>query len=177
MEKKNYILIFLIALGIFTQVSAQDNFQVKNSSNNVLMEVRNEGVLIKNVTTSERSTIGATLSSADNGILVYDNQEKKFYTWKDTGWVELEDSTNEIQNLSSVLGQNNDGGNTQIKNIADPTEAQDAATKAYVDQLEDQVAALSLLFVNEKYGTIVINGKTWLASNLDIETPNSVCYK
>lgn len=42
-------------------------------------------------------------------------------------------TTNEIQNLSEVLTQSNNAGNTQIKNLADPTVAQDAATKNYVD--------------------------------------------
>ncbi|MBN2779010.1 MAG: PKD domain-containing protein [Bacteroidales bacterium] len=39
------------------------------------------------------------------------------------------------QNLSEVLSESNDGGSNQIKNIANPTDAQDVATKAYVDQL------------------------------------------
>lgn len=37
--------------------------------------------------------------------------------------------------LESVLTEDNDGGGFQIKNIADPTLAQDAATKAYADGL------------------------------------------
>lgn len=35
--------------------------------------------------------------------------------------------------LDDVLAMGNDGGGVQIKNIADPTVAQDVATKAYVD--------------------------------------------
>ncbi|MBO0331725.1 beta strand repeat-containing protein, partial [[Muricauda] lutisoli] len=46
-------------------------------------------------------------------------------------------STNEIQNLGEVLTDGNDGGGLAITNIADPTAAQDAATKAYVDSVSD----------------------------------------
>ncbi len=43
------------------------------------------------------------------------------------------DATNEIQNLSQVLAQGADANATAITNVADPTNPQDAATKAYVD--------------------------------------------
>ena len=38
-------------------------------------------------------------------------------------------------NLASVLAVNNNANNLQIKNLADPTEAQDAVNKAYTDAL------------------------------------------
>ncbi|NPA36600.1 MAG: PKD domain-containing protein [Chlorobi bacterium] len=39
--------------------------------------------------------------------------------------------------LGDVLANGNDGNGKQVKNIADPTDAQDAATKSYVDALMD----------------------------------------
>ena len=42
---------------------------------------------------------------------------------------------NNIQNIEQVLTQGNDANGIQLKGIADPTEAQDAVTKAYIDAL------------------------------------------
>ena len=43
------------------------------------------------------------------------------------------DPNNEIQTLTQVLAQGTDANNSVINNLADPAVAQDAATKAYVD--------------------------------------------
>ncbi|CAN1536199.1 hypothetical protein MCEGE10_01577 [Flavobacteriaceae bacterium] len=44
--------------------------------------------------------------------------------------------------LASVLAVNNSANNTKITNLADPTDAQDAVTKSYVDILQTQIADL-----------------------------------
>ncbi|SNZ02009.1 hypothetical protein, partial [Flagellimonas pacifica] len=43
------------------------------------------------------------------------------------------DPNNEIQDLEDVIGEDASAGNNAITNLADPTNAQDAATKNYVD--------------------------------------------
>lgn len=56
--------------------------------------------------------------------------------------------TNELQDLNSVLGRGNNAGARKITNLEDPTEAQDAATKAYVDVLVAQVEEMRLQLVS-----------------------------
>jgi hypothetical protein len=48
-------------------------------------------------------------------------------------------------NLVAVLANNNSANSLQIKNLANPTEAQDAVTKQYVDLLQAQITELQNL--------------------------------
>jgi len=58
------------------------------------------------------------------------------------------DTTNEIQNLSDVLLQGNDANNSNIINLADPVNDQDAVTKAYVDSLIQRIEAIEDILFN-----------------------------
>jgi hypothetical protein len=63
-------------------------------------------------------------------------------------------------NLADVLAVNNGANNLQIKNLADPTEAQDAVTKAYAQNLVSQVSQLPS--GNSNGDMLYWNGTQWI---------------
>ncbi len=80
-------------------------------------------------------------------------------------------------NLASVLAVNNGANNMQIKNIADPTDAQDAVTKSFSEaQLQAQVAQLQAQIDDLIEATtapmpnVTIGTQIWSITNLDVTT-------
>ena len=79
--------------------------------------------------------------------------------------------------LANVLAVNNGANNLQIKNLAEPTDAQDAATKGYFDiqlqaqvsQLQAQISALQNAIV-APLPSITIGTQIWSSTNLDVTT-------
>ena len=104
-----FVLLFLIPLGM----TAQDNLKIKDQNGNVLLEAREEGILIRKLTTAERIVI-AGLDADDNGLMVYDKDTKSLWLWHDTGWVEIDgidlvndadhDPANELQDWLTLPG-------------------------------------------------------------------------
>ena len=66
-------------------------------------------------------------------------------------------------NLADVLAVNNGANNLQIKNLADPTDAQDAVTKAYAQNLVSQVSQLPS--GNSNGDMLYWNGTNWAHVN------------
>lgn len=80
------------------------------------------------------------------GLLVYQiDGEMGFYFYNGILWTSLEA---ENQTLADVLVLGNTA-NSQLKNVTDPTDIQDAATKAYVDLLEARITALEPIEIGD----------------------------
>ena len=97
----------------------------------------------RGITTTDVSNWNNKLDSYTETDPVFNASVARGITATDTtNWNNKLDSYTETQNLSEVLTLSNDANGIQIKNIADPTDSQDAATKAYVDFLISQIEAL-----------------------------------
>ena len=80
-------------------------------------------------------------------------------------------------NLASVLAVNNGANNLQIKNLANPTDAQDAVTKSFSEaQLQAQVAQLQAQIsalveaTTAPMPNVTIGTQIWCTRNLDVTT-------
>jgi len=83
-------------------------------------------------------------SPLNNQLLRYNAVTGKWENWSpDYLSTEVDASvSNEIQNLLQILTIGNDGDGIIIKNIGNPVDDQDAATKSYVDALLTRIEAL-----------------------------------
>ncbi|MDC0630187.1 fibrobacter succinogenes major paralogous domain-containing protein, partial [Flavobacteriaceae bacterium] len=72
-------------------------------------------------------------------------------------------STPTTPNLETVLAENNSANNQQIKDLQDPTQAQDAVTKAYIDALIANLQSqIDDLDTDNSSGTVTdIDGNTY----------------
>ncbi|MEM8585490.1 MAG: hypothetical protein AAGF87_14520 [Bacteroidota bacterium] len=121
MSKLILSLMLLLIASCATQLYAQDDLKIKNASGTTLMEVRDEGVIITKLTTSERTANAAALTNAESGLMVYDTDTQSFWVWKSTEWEEI-----------AGTGSVDDADNDPTNELELPTTPQDG-TITYFD--------------------------------------------
>lgn len=100
------ILLFLTT----TIMNAQSvGIGTETPNSNAILELvapdANQGLLVPRLTTNERtaSSFTANLSDNDNGLLVYDSDEEKFFFWMTDQWIEM--ASGNIDALPNQTGQ------------------------------------------------------------------------
>lgn len=82
------LLIVLLLLMDYSTYG-QDHLKIKDNNGTVLLEARETGVMIRKMTTAYRQSVSG-LTTADNGLLVYDIDARSLWMWRDTAWLELD---------------------------------------------------------------------------------------
>ncbi|MFK7951762.1 MAG: hypothetical protein AB8B73_02875 [Ekhidna sp.] len=132
-----YVLIDKIGLTIDDNSNLGIGTDSPDASAAVEIKSNNQGLLIPRMTAAQRDAI----SSPAIGLLVYNTEDNEINKYTGSAWLgETVDTDTDEQNLSNVLGQGADAGGVAISNLADPTNAQDVATKAYVDSEINNIA-------------------------------------
>jgi len=89
----------IVILGFFMSISvgySQNSVGIgtPNSNENAVLELvspgGNQGFLVPRLSTAERTSMTANLTNAENGLLVYDNEENIFYYWNNSQWMAID---------------------------------------------------------------------------------------
>ena len=102
-------LAVLELLCSFTVKSQSVGIGTETPNPNAILELvapdNNQGLLVPRISTTERTSSAFTnnLSASDNGLMIYDEDQNKFFFWINSQWVEL--ATGNLSGLPDQAGQ------------------------------------------------------------------------
>ena len=91
-----YCLLIAVIIQLLNQAHAQNSVGIgtENSNNNAVLELvspnNNQGFLVPRLTSVQRLDMASNLATSENGLLVYDSEENKFYYWQNGSWSAIE---------------------------------------------------------------------------------------
>lgn len=153
--------------------------EVDGSTTNEIQDLQLSGNILT-ITNNGAATsidLSAYLDNTDETDPIYTSSQAANVTANDiTNLGNLSGTNTGDQTLATILTGNTSAGNNKITNLADPIIEQDAATKAYVDALEQQVIKLQNSLVaggsmvkdydGNVYGITTIGTQKWMTENL-----------
>ncbi|MBK7653018.1 MAG: hypothetical protein IPJ20_22985 [Flammeovirgaceae bacterium] len=94
MSSKVYFLAgFLIFFNLLTYGQNSVGIGIVNPNKNAVLELvspgSNQGLLVPKLTTAQRTAASfiSTLTASENGLLIFDSDETKFYYWQANQWL------------------------------------------------------------------------------------------
>lgn len=90
--KKICIVFVCLLFSVFHYVQAQVGIGTDSPNPHAVLELtspgNNKGLILPSLTTAQRTstTFTSQLNASENGLLVYDKDENKFYFWQNTDW-------------------------------------------------------------------------------------------
>lgn len=110
---KSFLALCFLFVTITVHAQNSVGIGVTNPNKNAVLELasptNNQGFLVPKLTTAQRTdaTFVAGLTTADNGLLVFDTDIGKFHYWSGTAWTAIEDGTSgtgTVTNISTGTG-------------------------------------------------------------------------
>lgn len=134
-----------------------------NTNASLTLEDTNKGLLLNRLTTALRTSLGSSLTAAENGMLVYDTEEKAVYVWDGTQWLsattDTDDQTVDVFQLNGnnlELSLEADGVATETVDLSgylDNTDAQDLSLTGTTLSLTNDATTVDLSSLQDGTGT------------------------
>ncbi len=134
-----------------------------NVNASLTLEDTNKGLLLNRLTTALRTSLGSSLTAAENGMLVYDTEEKAVYVWDGTQWLsattDTDDQTVDVFQLNGnnlELSLEADGVATETVDLSgylDNTDAQDLSLTGTTLSLTNDATTVDLSSLQDGTGT------------------------